>query len=78
MTEQKDFIVAPFTEIESRFGLNIQDYSSDLFLSNNPTDEAVYEDPKMNIFTRKILFLNLSTIPSTTNSIYRIRPIKKF
>lgn len=22
----------------------------DLFLSNNPTDEAVYEDPKMNTF----------------------------
>jgi hypothetical protein len=50
MTEQKDFIVMPFTEIESKFGLNIQDYSSDLFLSNNPTDEAVYEDPKMNTF----------------------------
>ncbi|ASK32182.1 hypothetical protein CEY12_19730 [Chryseobacterium sp. T16E-39] len=50
MLEQKDFIVVPFMEIKSRFGLHIQDYSSDLFLSNNPTDEAVYPDPATNTF----------------------------
>ncbi|SHG41293.1 hypothetical protein [Pedobacter caeni] len=50
MNEQKNYIVVPFPEIESRFGLNIQDYSSGLYLANNPTDSAVYEDPATNTF----------------------------
>ena len=50
MNEQKDYTLVPFPEIEERFGLNIQDYSSGLFLSNNPTDSAVYEDPTTNTF----------------------------
>jgi hypothetical protein len=50
MNGQKDYIIVPFPEIENRFGLEIQDYSSRLFLSNNPTDSAVYEDPMANTF----------------------------
>lgn len=50
MNEQTNYIIVPFPEIESRFGLNIQDYSSGLFFSNNPTDSAVYEHPLANTF----------------------------
>lgn len=48
MNEQKNYTIVPFPEIEDRFGLNIQDYNSGLFFSNNPTDLAVYEDPLAN------------------------------
>ncbi|MCW3465888.1 hypothetical protein [Chitinophaga nivalis] len=50
MHTQNDFIVVAYPEIESKYGILMQDYTGNIYFQNIPTAEEVYEDPYLNTF----------------------------